>query len=165
MVMYVALPLVRGFANQKDRKAMWGPLYNLNKNARLLLVPAACAIADFLSYARENGSALSQRRWLPRTLFILWFSAAILHLCGIGCVYGFDLRLELPALALWVLAWAAIQRSSDFLNRRALATNGRSHSRDNLLFPGPAGAAHPACCCHAGRPVRSRQRFDSRRDQ
>jgi len=163
-VMFIALLLVRVFANQEEKKAMWGPLYNLNKNVRLLLEPVALVLANFLLYARGNGSALSQRHWLP-LLFVFWFPAAILHLWGIGCVYGFDLRLELPALALWVLASAAIGRSSVFLNRRALAMNGRYHSRDNTLFPGPAGAAHPACCCHAGRPDRSRQRSQSGRDQ
>ena len=163
-VMFIALLLVRVFANQEEKKAMWGPLYNLNKNVRLLLEPVALVLANFLLYARGNGSALSQRHWLP-LLFVFWFPAAILHLWGIGCVYGFDLRLELPALALWVLASAAIGRSSVFLNRRALAMNGRHHSRDNMLFLGPAGAAHPACCCHAGRPGRSRQRSQFRRDQ
>jgi hypothetical protein len=96
--------------SQAGKKATFGPAYTMNEYAWLLILPAVFALVNFLPPAREAGSLLPQRRWLPAGLFSLWLAGTVVHLYCLGYVYDFDLRRELVAPALWVLAWTLCRR-------------------------------------------------------
>jgi hypothetical protein len=112
-----ALPIVYRVLHESKfgTKPDWGAAYNTNRIAWLLILPAALAMANFLPHARETGSLLSQRRWLPGGMFALWIAGTVVHLYCLGYVYDFDLRPELVAPGLWVLVWTAWRRGADLL--------------------------------------------------
>lgn len=106
----VALPLVyRHFGETKIGVHVdIGPAYEFNQYTWLLILPAALALANFLPFAygaRPAGSPPHQHRWLPDGLFALWLAATVTHVYCLDYIYQFDLRPDLIAPGLWVLAW------------------------------------------------------------
>lgn len=101
-----------------------GAAFEMNELSWLWVLPALCALANLLPRPRENGELLVQRRWFPVGLLLLWIVGTGVHLYSLGYVYDFDLRRELLAPALCVLAWTWYRRSTDFVatpTRTALA--------------------------------------------
>ena len=90
-----------------------GPDYVMNECNWLLVLPAALALANFLPRTSTQGNLLPQRRWLPAGMFSLWFAVTAVHLYSLDYVYGYDLRGELLAPAVWVLAWTILTRIPD----------------------------------------------------
>lgn len=107
----VALPLAyRHFAETKFGVHMdYGPAYEMNECAWLLILPAAAATALLLPRG-GGGELLPQRRWLPAGIFSLWLVATGVHLYAINYVYEYDLRCDLFAPLAWVLAWVSYLR-------------------------------------------------------
>ncbi len=106
----VALPLVyRHFGETKIGAHIdSGPAYEFNQYTWFLILPAALALANFLPLAygaRPAGDRPHQHRWLPDGLFALWISATITHVYCLDYIYQFNLRPDLVAPGLWVLAW------------------------------------------------------------
>jgi hypothetical protein len=108
----VALPVIYRILHETKwgTKPTWGGAYEMNECAWILILPAAFALANLLPQANETGGLPPQRRWLPAGLFSLWITATSVHLYCLGYVYDFDLRHELLAPALWVIAWTAARR-------------------------------------------------------
>jgi hypothetical protein len=96
-------------------KPTCGAAYEMNEWSWLWLLPALCALANLLPRQREHGELPVQRRWFPVGLFLLWVVATSVHLYCLGYVYDFDLRRELVAPALWVLAWTLHRRLTDLI--------------------------------------------------
>jgi hypothetical protein len=130
LLVNAALPLIyRDLHEFKvGTKPTWGAAYEMNELAWLLLLPAVCALANFLPRAKDSGSLPPQHRWLPAGMFLLWLGATSVHLYSLGYVYDFDLRSELLAPALWVLSWTIAWSLPNFTPVTALA-------RRALLIP------------------------------
>ncbi len=96
-------------------KLATGAAYEMNEVSWLWVLPALCALANLLPRPRENGELLVQRRWFPVGLLLLWLIGTGVHLYSLGYVYDFDLRRELLAPALCVLAWTLYARLNDFV--------------------------------------------------
>jgi hypothetical protein len=79
----------------------------INQLTWLAILPAALALANFLPHAREMGSLLPQRRWLPAAFCTLWMIATGVHLFCLNYVYNFAFHVEMLVPALWMLAWSA----------------------------------------------------------
>lgn len=109
----VALPLLyRHYINFKIGVHLdSGRDYVMNECNWLLVLPAALALANLLPREQATRDLLPQRRWLPAGLFTLWFAVTGAHLYGLDYVYGYDLRAELCAPAVWVLAWTLFLRA------------------------------------------------------
>ena len=106
----VVLPLVyRHFGETKIGVHIdSGPAYEFNQYTWLLILPAALALANFLPFAygaRPAGDRPHQHRWLPDGLFALWLTATVTHVYCLDYIYQFDLRPDLIAPGLWVVAW------------------------------------------------------------
>ena len=114
LALNVALPLTyRHYINFKvgtDLDA--GPDYIMNECMWLLVLPAALVLVNLLPKAQAKGELLPQRRWLPMSLFSVWFMVTAVHLYGLDYVYGYRLRPELLAPAAWALAWSVCLRAS-----------------------------------------------------
>jgi len=118
-----ALPIVyRTFHETKfGTKLESGAAFETNELSWLWVLPALCALANLLPRPRENGELLVQRRWFPAGLLLLWIAGTGVHLYSLGYVYDFDLRRELLAPALCVLAWTLYRRFADFVSTPAPA--------------------------------------------
>jgi hypothetical protein len=92
-----------------------GTAYAMNEVNWLWVLPALCALANLLPRPREDGELLVRRRWFPVGLLLLWIIGTGVHLYSLGYVYDFDLRRELLAPALCVLAWTLYRRLTDFV--------------------------------------------------
>jgi len=112
LALNTALPLIfRVFGESKIGVHIEsGPAYEMNEYTWLLILPAVFALANFLPHARETGGLLPQHRWLPAGLFWLWIAVTTVHVYCLDYIYQFDLRGELLAPALWILAWTACLR-------------------------------------------------------
>ena len=126
LTLNVILPLIfRHFGETKVGVHIdSGPAYEMNEYTWLLILPAAFGLANLLPHAREPGGLLPQRRWLPAGLFTLWIAVTSVHLYCLDYIYQFDLRRELVAPTLWVLAWtgyraAPAMRGSNLRNALA----------------------------------------------
>jgi hypothetical protein len=93
----------------------WGAAYQTNQFAWLLLLPALCALANYLPPAREAGSLWPQNRFVPIGFFSLWLAGTIVHLYCLGYIYDFSLRSMLVAPVVWTLLWTAYRRMPDFV--------------------------------------------------
>src|SRR5207302_593108 len=135
LLVNVALPVVfRTLHEHKiGTKPTWGAAYETNKIAWLLLLPALCALVNWMPGRRQGGELWPQRWWLPVAFFALWIAGTVVHLYCLGYVYDFDFRLELAAPAVWVLLWMAQRRVRDFM-----ATVKPALERALLLAPLPA---------------------------
>ena len=114
--------LYRTFHETKfGTKLSEGAAFAMNELSWLWVLPALCALANLLPRPREDGELLVQRRWFPAGLLLLWIVGTGAHLYSLGYVYDFDLRRELVAPALCVLAWTLYRRRTDFVGvpRRA----------------------------------------------
>ncbi len=100
---------------QDTRTPAWGPAYEMNEWCWMLGLPAVFVMGCFLPIAKEVGTLLPQHRWLPAGFFTLWALGTGVHLYSLNYVYDFVLRRELLAPTLWVLAWTAAWRASDFI--------------------------------------------------
>jgi hypothetical protein len=107
LALNVALPLIyRHYGETKIGVHMdSGPAYEMNEYTWLLILPAALALGNFLPCARALGNLPHQHRWLPDGLFGLWVIATIMHVYCLDYIYQFDLRPDLIAPGLWILAW------------------------------------------------------------
>jgi len=114
LALNVALPLIyRHFGETKIGIHIdSGPAYVMNEYTWLLILPAVLALANFLPRPNAAGTLLSQHRWLPTGLFALWITVTGVHLYSLDYIYQFDLRGELLAPAVWVLAWTGWLRCS-----------------------------------------------------
>jgi hypothetical protein len=92
-----------------------GSDFMMNQVTWLVILPAALALANFLPHARETGSLLPQRRWLPTGFFSLWIVTTGAHLYCLNYVYDFAFRAEMLAPVFWVLGWTAYRRAPEFL--------------------------------------------------
>jgi hypothetical protein len=92
--------------------------FQVNQFTWLVVLPAALALVNFLPYARETGSLLPQRRWLPTGLFALWIAATGVHLYCLNYVYDFAFRREMIVPFLWVLSWTMYGRAADLFALR-----------------------------------------------
>ena len=100
-----------------------GAAYEMNEFTWLLILPAALALVNLLPRTRPTGSLLPQHRWLPLGLFSLWLTVTLTHLYGLDYIYQFDLRGELLAPLVWVLAWTLfLQLRSDFIPQKYALT-------------------------------------------
>jgi hypothetical protein len=90
----------------------------VNQFTWLVVLPAALALVNFLPYARETGSLLPQRRWLPAGLFALWITATGVHLYCLNYVYDFAFRCAMIVPFLWVLGWTMYGRAADLFALR-----------------------------------------------
>jgi hypothetical protein len=108
--------LYRTFHETKvGTKPTWGAAYEMNELSWLWLLPALCAVVNLLPRPREHGELLVQRRWFATGLLLLWIAGTGVHLYCLGYVYDFDLRRELLAPTLCVLAWTLHRRLMDFV--------------------------------------------------
>ena len=107
LALNVALPLIyRHYGETKIGVHMdSGPAYEMNEYTWLLILPAALALGNFLPCARALGNLPHQHRWLPDGLFGLWVIATIMHVYCLDYIYHLDLRPDLIAPGLWILAW------------------------------------------------------------
>lgn len=112
-----AMPVIYRILHESKvgTKLAVGAAYEMNEASWLWLLPALCAFANLLPRPRDDGELLVQRRWFPVSLFLLWIAGTGVHLYSLGYVYDFDLRRELLAPALWVLAWTLHLRLKDFV--------------------------------------------------
>jgi hypothetical protein len=112
-----ALPVVYRVLHESKVGTKWevGAAYEMNEVSWLWLFPTLCALANLLPRPRDDGELLVQRRWFPVSLFLLWIAGTGVHLYSLGYVYDFDLRRELLAPGLWVLAWTLHLRLKDFV--------------------------------------------------
>lgn len=92
-----------------------GPDFFINQLTWLVILPAALALANFLPRAKDTGSLLPQRRWLPALFFLLWISVTGVHLYCLNYVYDFAFHNEMLIPAFWALAWTAYARLPEFL--------------------------------------------------
>lgn len=131
VVVNVVLPAVYRVLgeSQMGKKATFGPAYTMNEYAWLLILPAVFALAFLLQPGRETGKLLPQRSWLSGGLFSLWIAGTAVHLYCLRYVYDFDMRRELVAPSLWVLAWILCARLSHWFEFRM------PHLSRALLFP------------------------------
>jgi hypothetical protein len=99
-----------------------GPAYEMNEYTWLLIFPAVLALVNLLPRTRTAGGLLPQHRRLPLGLFSLWLTVTLVHLYGLDFIYQFDLRGELLAPLMWVLAWTLFWqlRSDDITKKYAL---------------------------------------------
>jgi hypothetical protein len=116
----IALPIVYRILHESKvgTKLALGPAFLVNEYTWILLLPALCALVNFLPTRRQNGDLLLQRRWLPSALFLLWIGATGVHLFCLGYVYDFDLRPELVTPAIWVLLWTLRRRATEWVPER-----------------------------------------------
>jgi len=91
------------------------PEFRFNQLTWLVILPAALAMANFLPHAREKGSLVPQRRWLPAGFCALWMSATGVHLYCLNYVYNFAFRIEMIVPAVWMLTWVMYRHASEFL--------------------------------------------------
>jgi len=114
LALNVALPLLyRHFGETKIGIHIdSGPAYVMNEYTWLLILPAVLALANFLPRPQAAGTLLPQHRRLPAGLFTLWIAVTGVHLYSLDYIYQFDLRGELLAPTLWVLAWTGWLRCS-----------------------------------------------------
>ena len=107
LALNVALPLIyRHFAETKYGTHLdYGPAYDMNEDAWLLMLPVVLALANWLPRATSAGDLLPQHRWLPTGMFSLWMMVTAVHLWALDYVYDYYLRSELFAPTAWVLAW------------------------------------------------------------
>lgn len=126
LALNVALPLIyRHFGETKIGVHIdSGAAYEMNECTWLLILPAVLAMANLLPRAREAGDLLPQHHWLPAGLFTLWIAVTGVHLYSLDYIYQFDLRGELFAPALWVLAWTSWLR---FSSNSTLGINRLKH--------------------------------------
>jgi hypothetical protein len=112
LALNVALPLIyRHYEETKYGTHLdYGPAYDMNEHAWLLILPLAVALANFLPRATATGDLLPQRRWLPEGMFSLWMIVTFLHLYALDYVYEFYIRPDLFAPAAWILAWTLFLR-------------------------------------------------------
>lgn len=127
-----ALPVVYRILHESKVGTKWevGTAYEMNEVSWLWLFPTLCALANLLPRPRDDGELVVQRRWFPVGLFLLWIASTGVHLYSLGYVYDFDLRRELLAPVLWVLAWTLHLRLKDFN-----ATPTHLWQRATLLLP------------------------------
>jgi hypothetical protein len=92
-----------------------GRHFVINQITWLIVLPAALFMANFLPHARETGSLLPQRRWLPAGFFSLWIAATGVHLYCLNYVYNFRFGLEMLVPAVWMLAWTLYRRGPEVL--------------------------------------------------
>lgn len=108
LVMNAALPIVYRVLHESKfgTKPDWGAAYETNQYTWWVLLPLLCALICLVPSSRAGvGHLWPQRRWLPMGLFSLWLVGTGVHLYCLGYVYDFSLRPELPAPAIWTLAW------------------------------------------------------------
>jgi hypothetical protein len=119
----VALPVVYRILEQTKigTRPDFGAAYYTNQCAWLLLLPALCALANFLPPTRNTGELLPQRGWLPAGWFSLWLAGTVVHLYCLGYIYEFALSPKLTAPAAWVLLWTFQLRASRWLAKQAPA--------------------------------------------
>ena len=112
-----ALPVIYRILHESKvgTKLAAGAAYEMNEVSWLWLLPLLCVLANLLPRPRDDGELLVQRRWFPVSLFLLWIAGTGVHLYSLGYVYDFDLRRELLAPVLWVLAWTLHLRLTDFV--------------------------------------------------
>jgi hypothetical protein len=114
VLLAVNVALVTVFRHlQETRSQDWGPAYVMHEWVWLVILPAVFAAGNFLPNAKEVGSLLPQRRWLPAGFFALWAVGTAVHVYGLSYVYDFSLRRELIVPSLWVLAWTISWRIAD----------------------------------------------------
>jgi hypothetical protein len=135
LLLNVALPIIfRSLHEHKvGTKPTWGPAYETNQAAWLLLLPALCAALNWMPARRQAGELWPQRWWLPATFCALWIAGTAVHLYCLGYVYDFDFRLELAAPAAWVLLWIIARRAREFVPALKLEL-------DRALLAGPLAA-------------------------
>ena len=98
-----------------------GKDFVINQLTWLAVLPAALALVNFLPHAREMGSLLPQRRWLPAGFCALWMIATGVHLYCLNYVYNFAFHVEMLVPALWVLAWTAYRLVPDIFTLQSRA--------------------------------------------
>jgi hypothetical protein len=107
-----------------------GAAYEFNEVSWLWLLPLLCAMIGVLPCIRSEGELTMQKRWFPVGMFLLWLAGTGVHLYALGYVFDFDLRRELLAPALCVLAWVSYLRLGNFV-----ATPPSSVCRAMLTLP------------------------------
>jgi hypothetical protein len=113
LLVNTALPMLyRHFHETKfGTKPDWGTAYYFNQYAWLLVLPAVCALLNFVPFAAGKRDPLPSRGWLPVGWFTLWLAGTTVHLYSLGYVYDFDLRHEWTAPAVWALSWTLWRRA------------------------------------------------------
>ena len=113
LILNTALPLLyRHFHESKfGTKPDWGTAYYFNQYAWLLVVPAVCALLNFVPFEAGKRDPLPSRGWLPVGWFLLWLAGTTAHLYSLGYVYDFDLRHEWTAPAVWAVSWTLWRRA------------------------------------------------------
>jgi len=117
LAMNAVLPMVYRHLHETKfgTKLASGSAYEMNEMSWLVLVPLLCAIPLILPRPQSKGELVVQRRWFPIGLVLLWLVGSLVHLYSLGYIYDFDLRRELAAPALVVLAWMLHFRLKDFV--------------------------------------------------
>lgn len=98
-----------------------GPDFFINQLTWLVILPAALALATFLPRAKDRGSLLPQRRWLPAFFFLLWIAVTGVHLYCLNYVYDFAFHTEMQVPVFWVLGWVAYSRLPEILASQSRA--------------------------------------------
>ncbi|HEX4341833.1 MAG TPA: hypothetical protein VH255_00480, partial [Verrucomicrobiae bacterium] len=117
LVMNAILPLIYRHLHETKfgTKLASGSAYEMNETSWLWLLPLLCTLPLMLPRPKTNGELVVQRRWFPIGLVLLWLTGTGMHLYSLGYIYDFDLRRELLAPTLCVLAWAIHFRLRDFI--------------------------------------------------
>ncbi len=107
LVINIALPVVyRGMQETKfGVKLESGTAYWTNEWAWLLVLPAAALLGLLVPVRQARAESWPQRHWLPSGMFALWLTGTAVHLYSLDYIYDYDLRGELLAPLLVVLAW------------------------------------------------------------
>jgi hypothetical protein len=138
----IALPLIFRHLNDSKigTKPTDGQAYEMDYYSWLILLPAMFALIHLVPRPRETGELLPQRRWLPMALFALWLAASAVHLRCLTWVFNFDWEFIFAVPLLWVVAWSAWLRQTDFIAKPMPAL-----SQALLLLPLPTALlAFPA---------------------
>lgn len=123
LALNVLLPLIyRHFGQTKIGVYIdSGAAYEMNEFTWLLILPAALALVNLLPNAKAAGDLLPEHRWLPVGLFSVGISVTGMHVYALDFIYQFNLRGELVAPAVWVLAWSIFLRSPRCSSRQKYA--------------------------------------------
>jgi hypothetical protein len=90
------------FGKQPD----FGAAFQTHQYTWWILLPLVVALGKIVPFCSNmSGAEWPKRPWLPLAFYSLWLAGTCVHFYSLGYVYDFELRPDLVAPALWVLAW------------------------------------------------------------